>query len=95
VALDRVVRRGRRDEFGGGARLDAAAGVAHDEVVPLTPHPSDPGPLTAMTRVAVVTGASHGIGAGLVSAFRGLGYSVVATSRSIDDPTTRRGDRTR
>jgi NAD(P)-dependent dehydrogenase (short-subunit alcohol dehydrogenase family) len=34
-------------------------------------------------KVAVITGASQGIGAGLVSAFRGIGYSVVANSRSI------------
>jgi NAD(P)-dependent dehydrogenase (short-subunit alcohol dehydrogenase family) len=33
--------------------------------------------------VAIVTGASHGIGAGLVAGYRGLGYRVVATSRSI------------
>jgi NAD(P)-dependent dehydrogenase (short-subunit alcohol dehydrogenase family) len=32
----------------------------------------------------LITGASHGIGAGLVAAFRGAGYSVVATARSID-----------
>ncbi len=40
-------------------------------------------------RVAVVTGASQGIGAGLVSGFRKLGYAVVANSRKItesDDP---------
>jgi NAD(P)-dependent dehydrogenase (short-subunit alcohol dehydrogenase family) len=36
-------------------------------------------------KVAVVTGASQGIGAGLVSAFRGIGYSVVANSRSIGE----------
>ena len=36
-----------------------------------------------MTRVAVVTGASQGIGAGLVAAFRGAGYNVVGISRSI------------
>jgi NAD(P)-dependent dehydrogenase (short-subunit alcohol dehydrogenase family) len=39
--------------------------------------------------VAVVTGASHGIGAGLVAALRGAGYAVVGTARSIrpsDDP---------
>jgi NAD(P)-dependent dehydrogenase (short-subunit alcohol dehydrogenase family) len=35
------------------------------------------------SRVAIITGASRGIGAGLVAAFRGVGYSVVATSRSI------------
>jgi NAD(P)-dependent dehydrogenase (short-subunit alcohol dehydrogenase family) len=35
-------------------------------------------------RVAIVTGASQGIGAGLVSAFRAAGYAVVGTSRSID-----------
>ncbi|SNS85253.1 NAD(P)-dependent dehydrogenase, short-chain alcohol dehydrogenase family [Streptosporangium subroseum] len=34
-------------------------------------------------KVAVITGASQGIGAGLVDAFRKLGYGVVATSRSI------------
>jgi NAD(P)-dependent dehydrogenase (short-subunit alcohol dehydrogenase family) len=34
-------------------------------------------------KVAVVTGASQGIGAGLVEAFLGLGHRVVATSRSI------------
>jgi len=38
-------------------------------------------------RVAIVTGASHGIGAGLVAGFRGLGYRVVATSRSIAPST--------
>jgi NAD(P)-dependent dehydrogenase (short-subunit alcohol dehydrogenase family) len=40
-------------------------------------------------RVAVVTGASHGIGAGLVTAFRGEGYAVVGVSRtmpSCDEP---------
>src|SRR5215471_16906723 len=35
-------------------------------------------------RVAIVTGASHGIGAGLVAGYRRLGYRVVATSRSIE-----------
>jgi len=34
-------------------------------------------------RVAIITGASQGIGAGLVSAFRSAGYAVVGTSRSI------------
>jgi NAD(P)-dependent dehydrogenase (short-subunit alcohol dehydrogenase family) len=40
-------------------------------------------------KVAVITGASQGIGAETVKAFRKLGYRVVATSRSIqpsDDP---------
>ncbi|MFG1910961.1 SDR family NAD(P)-dependent oxidoreductase [Kribbella sp. NPDC048928] len=42
-----------------------------------------------MKKVAVITGASQGIGAGLVSAYRKLGYAVVANSRNItpaDDP---------
>jgi NAD(P)-dependent dehydrogenase (short-subunit alcohol dehydrogenase family) len=48
-------------------------------------------------RVAIITGGSQGIGAGLVSGFRGAGYAVVATSRSIgatdeDDYLTVRGD---
>lgn len=34
-------------------------------------------------KVAIITGASQGIGAGLVAAFREAGYSVVGTSRSI------------
>jgi NAD(P)-dependent dehydrogenase (short-subunit alcohol dehydrogenase family) len=34
-------------------------------------------------KVAVITGASQGIGAGLVDAYRKLGYGVVATSRSV------------
>jgi NAD(P)-dependent dehydrogenase (short-subunit alcohol dehydrogenase family) len=34
-------------------------------------------------KVALITGASRGIGAGLVAAFRRAGYAVVATSRSI------------
>jgi NAD(P)-dependent dehydrogenase (short-subunit alcohol dehydrogenase family) len=40
-------------------------------------------------KVAIVTGASRGIGAGVVSAFREAGYSVVASAVSIppsDDP---------
>jgi NAD(P)-dependent dehydrogenase (short-subunit alcohol dehydrogenase family) len=40
-------------------------------------------------KVVVITGASQGIGAGLVEAYRKLGYGVVANSRSIaasDDP---------
>ena len=34
-------------------------------------------------KVAVITGASQGIGAGLVKGFREIGYGVVANSRSI------------
>src|SRR5260370_36097235 len=34
-------------------------------------------------KVAVITGASQGIGASLVKGFREIGYGVVATSRSI------------
>ncbi len=50
-----------------------------------------------MTKVAVITGASQGIGAALVEAYRKLGYAVVANSRSIspsDEPdhTTVAGD---
>jgi NAD(P)-dependent dehydrogenase (short-subunit alcohol dehydrogenase family) len=38
---------------------------------------------SASRKVAIITGASQGIGAGLVAAFRGAGYRVVGTSRSI------------
>ncbi|MEV8607925.1 SDR family NAD(P)-dependent oxidoreductase, partial [Amycolatopsis sp. NPDC051373] len=34
-------------------------------------------------KVAVITGASQGFGAGLVEAYRKLGHAVVATSRTI------------
>ena len=34
-------------------------------------------------KVAIITGASQGVGAGLVAAFRDAGYAVVGTSRSI------------
>jgi NAD(P)-dependent dehydrogenase (short-subunit alcohol dehydrogenase family) len=40
-------------------------------------------------KVAIITGGSHGIGAGLVAAYRGRGWAVVASSRTIK-PT---GDR--
>jgi NAD(P)-dependent dehydrogenase (short-subunit alcohol dehydrogenase family) len=40
---------------------------------------SPPGP----RKVAIITGASQGIGAGLVAAFRHAGYAVIGTSRSI------------
>ncbi|WP_262057341.1 SDR family NAD(P)-dependent oxidoreductase [Streptomyces sp. STR69] len=38
---------------------------------------------TRNQKVAIVTGASQGIGAGVVDAYRKLGYAVVATSRTI------------
>ncbi len=41
--------------------------------------------MSTPTRVAVITGASQGIGAGLVRGYRRLGYAVVANSRSIGD----------
>lgn len=44
---------------------------------------------TSAQKVAIVTGASRGIGAGVVEGYRKLGYRVVATSRSVtapDDP---------
>jgi NAD(P)-dependent dehydrogenase (short-subunit alcohol dehydrogenase family) len=41
-------------------------------------------------KVAIITGASQGIGAGLAAGFRGVGYAVVGTARSMppsDDPS--------
>jgi NAD(P)-dependent dehydrogenase (short-subunit alcohol dehydrogenase family) len=40
-------------------------------------------------KVVIITGASQGIGAGLTKAYRGIGYAVIATARSIapsEDP---------
>ena len=45
--------------------------------------------MSSSQRVAIITGASQGIGEGLVTAYRKLGYAVVANSRTIaqsDDP---------
>ena len=39
--------------------------------------------MTLEPKVAVITGASRGIGAALLRAYRDLGYHVVASSRSI------------
>ncbi|WP_457097523.1 SDR family NAD(P)-dependent oxidoreductase [Lysobacter sp. P5_B9] len=39
--------------------------------------------MSIANKVAIVTGASQGIGAGLVKAFRDRGYRVIANSRSI------------
>ncbi|MBU3064262.1 SDR family oxidoreductase [Nocardia sp. NEAU-G5] len=39
--------------------------------------------MNSTQKVAIVTGASQGIGAALVPAYRKLGYAVVATARSI------------
>jgi NAD(P)-dependent dehydrogenase (short-subunit alcohol dehydrogenase family) len=38
---------------------------------------------TADQKAAIITGASQGVGAGLVSAYRELGYAVIANARSI------------
>src|SRR3954453_3543312 len=57
------------------------------------PPPERPGDDRPMTendrRVAIITGGSQGIGAGLVAGYRGRGWAVVANSRTIklsDDP---------
>ncbi|CAN5687602.1 SDR family oxidoreductase [soil metagenome] len=39
--------------------------------------------MTSTPRVALITGASQGIGEGLVAGYRNLGYAVVANSRNI------------
>jgi NAD(P)-dependent dehydrogenase (short-subunit alcohol dehydrogenase family) len=39
--------------------------------------------MTSEQKVAIITGASRGIGAGLTKGFREIGYGVVANSRSI------------
>ena len=38
-------------------------------------------------KVAIITGASHGIGAGLVAAYRDAGFRVVASAQSIEPST--------
>ncbi|GAA0895431.1 MULTISPECIES: SDR family NAD(P)-dependent oxidoreductase [Streptomyces violaceusniger group] len=41
--------------------------------------------MNTVQKVAIVTGASRGIGAALVPAYRELGYAVTATARSLDE----------
>ena len=41
--------------------------------------------MSTAQKVAIITGASQGIGAALVTAYRKLGYRVVAVSRSIQE----------
>lgn len=41
--------------------------------------------MSSTPRVAIITGASQGIGEGLVAGYRRLGYAVVANSRTIED----------
>lgn len=43
--------------------------------------------MSDVKKVAIVTGASQGLGEGIVNGFRARGYSVVATSRSIQPST--------
>ncbi len=42
---------------------------------------------TTGQRVAVITGGSQGIGAGLVAAYRERGWAVVANARAIEPGT--------
>ena len=49
----------------------------------MTPEPAPQQPEPGSRKVAVITGASQGIGAGLVDAFRRVGYAVVGTARSM------------
>ena len=48
-----------------------------------TPHLSVLGGVAMTGKVAIITGASRGIGAGLVAAYRRRGWAVVATARTI------------
>jgi len=53
------------------------------------PYEEGIGQMSNSQRVAIITGASQGIGESLVTAYRKLGYAVVANSRTIaesDDP---------
>ena len=53
-------------------------------VTPLKPQSDDAGEMS--TPVAIITGASQGIGAGLVAGYRGAGYAVVGVARSHSSP---------
>jgi 3-oxoacyl-ACP reductase-like protein len=49
---------------------------------------SNKGVCVSDKKAAIITGASHGIGAGLVAAFLKEGYSAVATSRNVSQSLT-------
>src|SRR3954464_6886225 len=87
-----VPRRLRR-RAGGDHRLAAAASMDGDrgDGAGRAPQRSRPrGDMSAQSApVALITGASQGIGASLVAAYRKLGYAVLGTSRTTapsDDP---------
>jgi NAD(P)-dependent dehydrogenase (short-subunit alcohol dehydrogenase family) len=49
----------------------------------MLPNPRRGDNMSAARRTAIVTGASQGIGAGIVKAFVERGYNVVANSRKV------------
>jgi len=72
-------------------KLGGVVPVSAIDRAALTPpeRPGAGGELTVSGKVAVITGGSQGIGAGLVSGYRGQGWSVVASARTVrsaEDP---------
>jgi NAD(P)-dependent dehydrogenase (short-subunit alcohol dehydrogenase family) len=55
---------------------------------PATGATTGPVPVLESPKVAIVTGPSQGIGAGVAAALRRAGYAVVGSSRSIAPATT-------
>lgn len=81
-----------------GPPLSGAAGISHGDIGQPRRYLRSfgaTGPITVggrctmstVQKVAVITGASRGIGAALVKAYRDRGYHVVATARSIQPST--------
>ena len=68
-------------------KLGGVVPVSAIDRAALTPpeRPGTDGELTMSGKVAVITGGSHGIGAGLVAGYRGQGWSVVASARTCSD----------
>ena len=66
-------------------KLGGVVPVSAIDRAALTPpeRPGTDGELTMSGKVAVITGGSHGIGAGLVAGYRGQGWSVVVSARTI------------
>src|ERR1700722_7503041 len=83
-----ATRRAGWDQSADGARLPQTWGCRKSARILLEPNPwLERINMSDLRKTAIVTGASQGIGAGLVRAFVKRGYNVVASSRKVTKST--------